>query len=82
MDEPVRSRLRPTRHRGLTSPDPVTALPGPHGRQSPAANPSHQDKPHKRERQDKHAQISPEETHPPGTAHPERSSEFTRWIEA
>jgi hypothetical protein len=25
MDEPVRSRLRTTRHRGLTSPNPVTA---------------------------------------------------------
>ncbi len=29
MDEPVRSRLRPARHRGLTRPDPVTALPWP-----------------------------------------------------
>jgi hypothetical protein len=25
MDEPLRGSLRPTRHRGLTSPDPVTA---------------------------------------------------------
>ena len=29
MDEPVPSRLRPARHRGLTRPDPVTALPWP-----------------------------------------------------
>ena len=29
MDEPVRSRLRPARRRGLTRPDPVTALPWP-----------------------------------------------------
>jgi len=29
MDEPVRNGLRPARHRGLTRPDPVTALPRP-----------------------------------------------------
>jgi hypothetical protein len=33
MDEPVRNRLRPARHRGLTRPDQVTVLPRPSGRQ-------------------------------------------------
>ncbi len=37
MDEPLRSRLRAARRRGLTSPDPVTASPRP---QRPPGRPS------------------------------------------
>ena len=42
MDEPVRSRLRPARHRGLTRPDPVTALLRP---QRPPASTSPSERP-------------------------------------
>jgi hypothetical protein len=48
MDEPVRSRLRATGHRGLTRPDPVTAPARPQrppARTSPAKDP---DKPQNR----------------------------------
>ncbi len=39
VDEPVRSRLRPARRGGLTSPDPVTAPPRPNGRRQATSIP-------------------------------------------
>ena len=84
MAEPLRSRLRPaTSPGGLTSPDPVTA---PHGRpiRPPAQHPAWPrtpDKPHNRERHNKHAHENYKIT----LVQPvpwKRSPEFARWIEA
>ena len=48
MDEPVRSRLRPARRRGLTSPDPVTAPARPPTAASPGPQTEYPDKPQNR----------------------------------
>ena len=66
MAEPLRSRLRPARRSGLTSPDPVR---NPHARQGTppqAPRPGTPDKPQNRQRQGKHALKAPAER----TAHP------------
>ena len=82
MEEPVPSRLRPARRRGLTSPDPVTA------RHGPAAAPP-EPVPSRRTGQAAE-QVSGGKAAPrnttriitsPGTRSKE-TSEFTRWIEA
>ena len=53
MAQPLRSRLRPARRSGLTSPDPVRT-PTPQGHPAPAPNQA-PDKPQNRQRQAKHA---------------------------
>jgi hypothetical protein len=67
MDEPVRRRLRPARRRGLTSPEPVTALPRPHAatRQNASQHPrqGHTDKPQKSKRPISHARRCHQDQH-------------------
>jgi hypothetical protein len=73
MAEPLRSRLRPARRSGLTSPEPV---PNPNARQGtpPQAPTQDPDKPQNRQRQAKHAlKALPDEN---------SSHEINRWIEA
>ena len=82
MDEPVRSRLRPARHRGLTRPDPVTALPRP---QRPPASTFPSRRPGQAAEHVSGGTATPGNTikiiyRPAGTAR--RATEFTRWIEA
>jgi hypothetical protein len=71
--QPLRSRLRPSRRSGLTSPDPV---PTPDAARQPAPQPPTQapDKPQNRQRQAEHAlKALIDENH---------SHEISRWIEA
>ena len=82
VDEPVRSRLRPARNRGLTSPDPViapqTGLAG-----HPAPIPSQKFRTSRRtgERQDAHARIHLGKL-PGQKSNRKRSTGIGRWIEA
>ena len=69
MAEPVRSRLRPTRHRGLTSPDPVTALPRAPRPPVPTANPATRT-PRTNVSGKTSMRRSAREKHTPGNAHP------------
>jgi hypothetical protein len=73
MAEPLRSRLRPARLSGLTSPDPVRT---PDAARQPALQPQPQapDKPQNRQRQAKHALKA--------LIDENRSHEISRWIEA
>jgi hypothetical protein len=65
MGQPVRGCHRPARHRGLTSPDPVTALRRPKGLQQTASlYPGKTlDKPQDSERQQNHAHHPPQDQH-------------------
>jgi hypothetical protein len=82
MDEPVRSRLRPARRCGLTSPDQVTAHHGRTARHATSHCPRQTlDKPHNSERQEDHTHHQPKISIP-APAGRKRSPEFTRWIEA
>ena len=85
MDEPVRRRLRPARRRGLTRPEPVTALLRPHAatRQNASQHPrqGHTDRPQKSKRQISHTAVVIKistQARPPE----KRAPEFMRWIEA
>jgi hypothetical protein len=64
MDEPVRRGLRPSRRRGLTSPDPVTVPAAHSGRRQATPRPPAPtlDKPQKRERQTGHARRYPQDS--------------------
>ncbi len=80
MDEPVRSRLRAARRRGLTRPDPVTALPWP---QRPPASTSQlktRTSRRKRQRPASHARETTKINYLPDSTS-KRATEFTRWIE-
>ena len=82
MDEPVRSRLRPARRRGLTSPDPVTAPHGPCGRPPAPAPAEDPDKPQNRSAAGKPRPEIPSRSSPAKAGAARRPPEFTRWIEA
>ena len=58
MAQPLRSRLRPARHSGLTSPDPVRTS---NAARPPVLSPQTKapDKPQNRQRQEKHALTTP-----------------------
>jgi hypothetical protein len=74
MGQPVRSRLRPARRSGLTSPDPVRtphAHPGTHPQIPDRRTP---DKPQNRQRQEN----TPESATQKNELHPE----ISRWIQA
>jgi hypothetical protein len=73
MGQPVRSRLRPARRSGLTSPDPVRT---PTPARAPPQIPDRRtpDKPQNRQRQRKHApKAQPKQTIQP---------KISRWIQA
>ena len=82
MDEPVPSRLRAARRRGLTSPDPVTARHGPPGC-PPAPAPSRRTG--QAAEQVSGGTAAPRNTVQITTSRSWRNKatpEFTRWIEA
>ena len=58
MALPLRSRLRPARQSGLTSPDPVRT-PDAARQPAPSSQPRSPDKPQNRQRQAKHAFKAP-----------------------
>jgi hypothetical protein len=83
MDEPVRRRLRAARHRGLTSPDPVTAS---HRLHRPPGHPRSPARTHGQAAEkwaaDKSRPPLPQKISPQARPPEKRSLEFTRWIEA